>query len=367
MNSPAPPSRRGPDFPEGLRSLNQFELHDVDAVRLILRGGSVIDWHRLNLTSAEQATKFIRDHEIDPNDPDDSKYISEVRDQAIAYLRRNFSLAFPKPIQQASAQELLLMASGTGHRQQAACTILKVIQIINHTNGRELLSRLPVSDRDLFHLVEEKVYRVVGKMLSSGFPITEFVGGRKNLDSTYTKLLSKPESSAVAVYDKLRFRIVTRQSEDLLPILLYLSGQMFPFNYVVPQQSTNTMFHFRSFCQEHPALRQFVDKFQGKIEDDLTPGDNRFSSPAYRSIQFVADVPVRVPAHIMELAPPGSGGLGPIVYMLCEIQLLDADTEEANENGSANHEAYKQRQREAVHRRIRLGAREPKDPRPAKS
>jgi uncharacterized protein (TIGR04552 family) len=203
-------------------------------------------------------------------------------------------------------------------------------------------------------------------MLSEGFPITEFVGGRKNLDSTYTKLLSKPESSAVALYDKLRFRIVTRQREDLLPILLYLSEQMFPFNYVVPKQSTNTMFHFRSFCEAHPSLRKYVSHFQGTAEDALTPGDNRFSSPAYRTIQFVADVPVRVPAHIMELAPPGSDGLGPIVYMLCEIQLLDADTEEANETGSANHEAYKRRQKEAVHRRIRLGARIPSDPSPAK-
>jgi hypothetical protein len=41
---------------------------------------------------------------------------------------------------------------------------LKTVQIINHMAGRELLFRLPVSDRDLFHLVEEKVYRVVGTM-----------------------------------------------------------------------------------------------------------------------------------------------------------------------------------------------------------
>ena len=231
MSSDVAGPKSGP--PIGLKILDDFHLHDVDALRLILRGGSVIDWHRLNLTDAEQARKFIRDHELDPDDDADAAYIQTVKEQAIGYLRRNFSLAFPKPIVQASVAELLLLASGTGHRQQAACTILKVMQIINHTNGRELLFRLPVSDRDLFHLVEEKVYRVVGTMLSDGFPITEFVGGRKNLDSTYTKLLSKPESSAVAVYDKLRFRIVTRRSDDLLPILLYLSGQMFPFNYVV--------------------------------------------------------------------------------------------------------------------------------------
>jgi uncharacterized protein (TIGR04552 family) len=368
MNSdPPPPStrrtlERQAEAIPGLRPLSEFNLHDVDAVRLVLRGGSVIDWHRLNLTTTEQAGDFIRNHELDPGEPADVQYITTVKEQAISYLRRNFALAFPKPVQHASAQELLMMASGTGHRQQVACTVLKAMQIINHTNGRELLFRLPVSDRDLFHLVEEKVYRVVGTMLSEGFPITEFVGGRKNLDSTYTKLLSKPESSAVALYDKLRFRIVTRQREDLLPILLYLSEQMFPFNYVVPNQSTNTMFHFRSFCESHPQLKQYVSEFQGPAEDALTPGDNRFSSPAYRTIQFVADVPVRVPPQIMDLAPQGSEGLGPIVYMLCEIQLLDAETEEANETGTANHEAYKQRQKEAVHRRIRLGARAPQDP-----
>ncbi|HKO91214.1 MAG TPA: TIGR04552 family protein, partial [Polyangiaceae bacterium] len=255
MNSdPPPPStRRALDRPaeslRGLRELSEFSLQDVDAVRLILKGDSVIDWHRLNLTDRHQAAEFIRNHELDPDDDRDVEYITALKEQAIGYLRRNFGLAFPKPVQHAHAEDLVLMASGSGHRQQAACTVLKAMQIINHTNGRELLFRLPVSDRDLFHLVEEKVYRVVGTMLSEGFPITEFVGGRKNLDSTYTKLLSKPESSAVALYDKLRFRIVTRQREDLLPILLYLSERLFPFNYVVPKQSTNTMFHFRSFCE----------------------------------------------------------------------------------------------------------------------
>lgn len=254
------------------------------------------------------------------------------------------------------------MASSKGHRQLCACTILKVIHIINHMAGRELLFRLPVSDRDLFHLVEEKVYRVVGTMLSEGFPITEFIGGRKNLDSTYMKLLSKAEATAAALYDKLRFRIVTRTRDHILPVLMYLTEQLFPFNYVVPRESTNTIFHFRSYCEQHPHLRKMVDRFQGEIDDELTPGDNHFSAPNYRVIHFVADVPVRVPQHIMELAPPGSDALGPIVYMLCEFQILDAESEGANEGGEASHEAYKQRQRQAVFRRLRLGAREPKDP-----
>jgi uncharacterized protein (TIGR04552 family) len=350
-----------------LKSTYEFTLHDVESVRLILRGSSVIDWHRLNFDNAEDVRRFVRDHEFDLDDEKDRAYTDGIKSQAIAYLRRNFAFAIPKPVETASLEELLLIASGQGHRQQCACAILKVMHIINHLAGRELLFRLPVSDRDLFHLVEEKVYRIVGTMLSDGFPITEFVGGRKNLDSTYTKLLSKAESTAAAVYDKLRFRIVTRTREDLLPVLLYLSERLFPFNYVVPQQSTNTIFHFHSYCEGHPHLRSMVDKFQGEVDDELTLGDNRFSAPTYRVIHFVADVPVRVPPSFMQLAPPGSEPLGPVVYLLCEFQLVDAETEASNESGDASHSAYKQRQRDAVFRRLRLGAREPVDPKKLRS
>jgi uncharacterized protein (TIGR04552 family) len=337
----------------------------LDSVSLILRGGSVIDWHRLNLTGPEMVRDFVRNHELDPDSERDQAYLRGVQEQATSYLQRNFNFAMPKPVRGASFAELVLMASapGSGHRQQCACTILKVMQIINHMAGRELLFRLPVSDRDLFHLVEEKVYRVVGQMLSEGFPITEFVGGRKNLDSTYTKLLSKRESTAVAIYDKLRFRIVTRDREDILPVLLYLSERLFPFNYVVPNQSTNTMFDFEAFCSTLPELAPLVPQMQDRDEGDLGGIDNRFSAREYRTIQFISDVPVRVPPHILDVAPSGTADLGRVVYMLCEIQLIDAETEAANETGSANHRAYKERQREAVFRRLRLGTRTPKDPR----
>jgi uncharacterized protein (TIGR04552 family) len=316
-----------------------------------------VDWHRLNLQTPDHARKLIENHDLSVNDPKDMAFTEHVKKEAITYLRRHFQFSIPKPVEESSVAELLMLASSKGHRQLCACTILKTIQIINHMTGRELLFRLPVSDRDLFHLVEEKVYRVVGTMLSEGFPITEFIGGRKNLDSTYTKLLSKPEATAAALYDKLRFRIVTKAQEDILPVVLYLTERLFPFNFVVPKQSTNTIFHFRSYCERFPELASMVPEFQGTLEDDLTPGDNRFSAPTYRVIQFVTDVPVRVPPHLMELAPPGSEQLGPLVYMLCEFQVLDAESEASNETGEASHDAYKRRQREAVFRRLRLGSR----------
>ncbi len=314
----------------------------------------------MNLADAAHARRFIENHELRLEDARDAAFMEHVKGEAISYLRRHFKFAIPKPVERARMDELLMVAAGRGHRQLCACTILKTVQIINHMAGRELLFRLPVSDRDLFHLVEEKVYRVVGTMLSEGFPITEFVGGRKNLDSTYTKLLSKPEATAAALYDKLRFRIVTRTRDDILPIVLYLTEQLFPFNYVVPRQSTNSIFHFRGYLEKHPLLAPRVAELQNELGDSPSPGDNRFTASTYRVIQFVTEVPVRVPPHLMELAPPGSENLGPIVYMLCEFQVLDAESEASNETGEASHDAYKRRQREAVLRRLRLGARGPR-------
>ncbi|MBK6516822.1 MAG: TIGR04552 family protein [Polyangiaceae bacterium] len=340
-----------------LKRLDQFKLHELESVRLLLRGDSVIDWHRLNLESEEEARGLLEAHEFRPDQPQDRARLDALRNDAVSYLRRQFDFPIPKPVEDASVEELMLLASGKGHRQTCACAILKAMHIMHHLDGRELLFCLPMSDQDVFHLVEEKVYRVVGGMLSAGFPIVEFVGGRKNKDSLYTKLLSKRDSSASQIFDKVRFRVVTRTREDVLPVLLYLTEHLFPFSLVVAGESINTMFHFRRYCLDHPHLKTMIKDFQTGVDDAFTPSDNVFSDQSYRVIHFVVDLPVRLPEETMELAPPSAWSLGPIVFVLCEFQIVDHATEQANEQGEASHEKYKERQRHAVKRRLKIGVR----------
>jgi uncharacterized protein (TIGR04552 family) len=339
-----------------LKPHDEFTLMELEAVRLILRGDSVVDWHRLHLENEDAARRVLMTHEFRPDEPADRARLESIKNEAIAYLRRHFEFPIPKPVARASVEELLLLASGRGHRQLCACTILKAMHIIHHLDGRELLFSIPMADQEVFHLVEEKVYRVIGGMLAAGFPITEFVGGRKNKDSLYTKLLSKADTTAAAIYDKLRFRIVTRGADDILPVLLYLSERLFPFNYVVPSESTNTIFHFRSYCERYPHLKNLTRSLQAGADDELTVGDNTFSAENYRVIHFVVDLPVRLPADIMEMAPPAAWALGPIIFVLCEFQLIDRETEAANELGEASHAKYKERQKHAVMRRLKLGS-----------
>ncbi len=341
-----------------LKRLDEFTLTDLEAVALILRGESIIDWYRLNIQTPQEARQFLAAQELLADDALDRERMDHLRREAVSYLRRQFKFPIPKPIELASPEELLLVASGRGHRQMCACSLLKAMHIIHHLDGRELLFMLPLSDQEIFHLVEEKVYRVVGGMLSAGFPITEFVGGRKNKDSLYTKLLSKQGTIAAAIYDKLRFRIVTRTAADILPILLYLSHRLFPFNYVIPGESVNSVFHFKSFCESHAHLRGLLADLQTGMGEDLTPGDNRFSAGTYRTVHFVVDMPIRLPKELLELAPHQARNLGAIVFVLCEFQLVDQDTEEANEVGEASHSRYKQRQKTAVVRRLKIGIRD---------
>ncbi|MFO0678396.1 MAG: TIGR04552 family protein [Polyangiaceae bacterium] len=346
------------DFGERLKRLEDFTLSDLESVRLILRGDSVIDWHRLNLDSTEEVREFLEAQEFHVDEPRDRARLEAIKNEAIGYLRRHFEYPIPKPVERATVPELLSLASGRGHRQTCACTILKCMHIIHHLDGRELLFVLPLSDQELFHVVEEKVYRVIGSMLAGGFPIIEFMGGRKNKDSLYTKLLSKQETIAAQIYDKLRFRIVTRSKDDIFPVIQYLTKRLFPFNYVVPGQSINSVFNFKAYCQTKPNLRSMLGEMQAGSDDELTPSDNQFSAESYRIIHFVVDMPVRLPSTFLGRAPSSSRALGDVIFVICEFQFVDRETDASNELGDASHSKYKERQKKAVMRRLQLGTRD---------
>ncbi|QQR91988.1 MAG: TIGR04552 family protein [Myxococcales bacterium] len=324
---------------------------------MILRGGSVIDWHRLNFESSEEIGEFLSAQEFETDNPNDQIRMEVIKNEAISYLRRNFDFPIPKPVSTASVPDLLALASSKGHRQLCACTILKAMHIIHHLQARELLFMLPISDQEVFQLVEEKVYRVIGGMLAHGFPITEFIGGRKNKDSLYTKLLSKQETVAAQVYDKLRFRIVTRSVDDIFPTLNYLMSKLFPFNYVIPGQSTNTLINFREYCEKQPHLEGMINDLQlsADLEDRMAKLDNRFSAESYRVMHFVVDMPIRLNKELLGQAPPAAKTLGPVIFSQTEFQVIDRNTDQSNELGEASHAAYKVRQKKAVMRRLKMG------------
>jgi uncharacterized protein (TIGR04552 family) len=235
--------------------------------------------------------------------------------------------------------------------------VLKVMHVIHHLKAQELRVSLPLSDQEMFDLLDAKVYRVIGSMLGASIPVKDFMGGRKHRDGQYTKLLAKPDNTAARIYDKIRFRLVTREQDDLFPVLAYLTRRLFPFNYVLPEQSTNTLFPLHSYIEAHSRLRALKSRLQISLDLDDEPirgDDNEFTDPTFKVVHFVADLPVRIDGFLEE-AGMKSEHPGPVIFALTEFQLVDRETDARNEMGSASHAAYKERQRLAVGQRLRLG------------
>jgi uncharacterized protein (TIGR04552 family) len=326
--------------------LASVTLGDLEAVRLLLRGGSVIDWHRLDLRDHDEVDRFLRANELDPSRATDVERLEVLRAEAVDYLVRNFGFRLPDDIaERIPARDLLLVASR------------RSMHIIHHLAGRELGFRLPVSDDELFRLVEKKVVRIVEEIRGAGHPIVEFQWSRKTHDSLVTKLLAKKSNLAANVYDKLRFRLVTREREDLLPCLFQLIHRMIPFNYVVPGESQNDIIPFRKVVEESPSLSKLAPQLQRDIgvESEEEGRANEFSGPGYRIVNFVADLPVRIDEHVMRVDDPAFAEYGPIVFVMTEFQVVDAKTAHGNEQDENSHERYKERQMAKVKVRLLRG------------
>jgi uncharacterized protein (TIGR04552 family) len=340
-----------------VQRLEQATLGDVEAMRLLLRGSSVIDWHRLSFSDPAEVDRFLVLNEFDPANADDMDRLEELRADAVEYLTRNFSYRIPNEVaHELPARELLLLASSRGKRQTYACIVLKVMHVMHHLAGRELLFKLPVSDDEVFGFVEAKVVKVVEEIRAAGYPIVEFAWSRKERDSVVTKLLAKKATIAADVFDKLRFRLITRSLDDLPAVLHEMVHRLIPFNYVIPGQTVNAILPFRRFLELEPAYARFSDQLQLDLdtEENENPGINEFSGPTYKVINFVADLPVRIDQFLCRV-PGAENELGSVIFVLTEFQVMDAETARLNEAGENSHAKYKARQHDRVKVRLAEG------------
>src|SRR5882757_4072920 len=334
-----------------LSGASELSLADVDAVRLLLRGDSVIDWHRLNFADHADVDRFLRLNEFDPDNEDEMARLEDTRSDAVEYLSRAFAMAIPDEVAgDLPARDLFLVASSHGPHQKWACVVLKVMHIIHHINGRAGLLKISISDEIIFREVELKVMQVVEQLRAAGAPLAEWEWSRKPRDSQITKLLAKRSTLAANIYDKLRFRLIVPSQEDLVPMIATLTRQLIPFNYVVPGESVNHLIDLQQVSQE---------RLEAPGPTPTALPYNEFSGPEYRIINFVADLPLRIERLLSrsELPPDNAH----VVFVLTEFQIADKTTSIRNESGASSHEAYKARQNERV--RMRL-FREKDDPLP---
>jgi uncharacterized protein (TIGR04552 family) len=348
-----------------LRPLERMGLADLEALRLLLRGGSVIDWRRLDFRAPDEVDRFLHLNLFEVGDARDERRIRSVLLQAVDYLRNEFGYRVALPVAEPEdVRDLFLLASGaiepTRYRR-IACVVLKVMHVIHHLEARELLFRTAIREADLAERAHSRIMAEAQHMMAAGL-VREFGGNVKSRSSLVTKLLAKKESVAAQVFDRVRYRIVADRPDQLAPIVLYLTQHLFPFNYAVPGQTQNSLVRFTDLLAAHPSVAAVAHHLQ--LPPDLERKDpaaprNEFSGKQFRVLNFVVDLPVRIDDLLPPLDPMADE-LGRIVFSLVEFQVLDAETARRNEEGDASHDRYKRRQLKRVLRRLSRGLVVPK-------
>lgn len=343
-----------------------LSLWGLEQVRLMLRGGSVVDWYRLRFESAAEVRAFLSLLGGDVDDPLDLARLDRLRTEAARYLGEEHAYRLPVELLTCEAVDLFLYASEKKGRRRDrffACLLLKVMHIVHHIEARELRYRLPLSQAGIFDLLVDKVNAFADDLRGEDFPLVRYSGGQKSTTSLLTKLLVKKEHHAAAIHDRVRFRFVVGAPIDLVDLLARMTERLFPFNYTAPAQTINQLINFTAFVESNAAYRAFAPELQlelGQEEQSLRPL-NEFSGPSYSVINFVVDMPLRVPAELLLKVSSDDEDLGRIVFALAEFQLVDERTDEQNEHGENRHERYRARQLSIVRERLERGKRSVRD------
>jgi uncharacterized protein (TIGR04552 family) len=314
----------------------------------ILSGHSIIDWPRLYFRNPEDVKSFLKVNEFDLSRQRDVDRLMSIHNEAAGYLRRELGYALSEELLRPERLlDLFLVASDPRNPplQSQALSLLKTMNIINHIDGRELLYNCPISVRDLFSLVEDKVERALSALSRKESYLLKYQGGRKPKESVVTKLLCKRETIAAQVYDRVRYRIVTRTKEDILRAILYLFQSILPFNYLIPGASMNQLIFLDWSDRFSASLR--------RLKNLLPSPAMEYSGRNYRVCKFVVDIPVRMDNFLATTAGPVyRESLGTIVFVLVEFQIIDEETEILNNSGESSHENYKKRQKDGVRKRL---------------
>jgi uncharacterized protein (TIGR04552 family) len=334
-----------------------FHLQDAEAVRLILTGDSVVDWQRLAFRTLEDVDAFLATHLLSFDDPEDRQRIRYVFNEAVSYLEEQLHLRFPRELRDpADVRRVFLWASEPGgfrRTQILSCVILKLMHIINHMEAADLKFRLSQSEEEVIEWAHRRLVETVRGMQDRGVPIVGFYGSRKSRSSIITKLLAKKEAVAAQVFDKLRYRVLVEHLSDVAPVLALLAREVFPFNYVVPGQCHNNLLA----PEEVPLHLSEDERAEALARTSIpvpVPPKNEFSGASYRSINWIADYPVRITDMVTR--DLFAFELGRVVYVNVEFQLLDQETARLNEEGENAHALYKARKYERVAARLKRGA-----------
>ena len=341
------------------RAFGAEDVHvaDLEAVRTVLSGRSLIDSETLHFRSRKSVAQFLKLLCCDVKQEADRQRLLQILKQSAEHLRLQHGFQIPPEFEELSDPLLpFLWASSPGPLFRASLMLVKVAHVINHVDARELRHQLAISDSDLFALANERVMKFGDMLRDTGVGVVILHASEKPKQSTILKLLAKRQTIAAQIHDRIRFRIIVNRRGDVLPSLLMMTRHLFPFNYILPNESRNDLLSFAELLEAMDRLHPGLDTVKDAILRERTRPNilfrNEFSHPDFLMINFVVDLPLRIDRFMDRGSPEIFSKYGKTVFLLVEFQVYDLATFQRNEIGPSSHAHYKARQRRAILRRL---------------
>jgi uncharacterized protein (TIGR04562 family) len=345
-------------------------------MKTVIGGFSTIDVPRLDFHSLEEAGEFLKVYGYDLNRPEEVEAVWKVFDQAVEIMEKYILEAHEKIPDVIRSREmlqdirrLLLYASTHDHANNViqlwSCAMLRVMHCVAHVENDLFFNYTTDIQDQIFNPLQARVvtlpngeFNLGTKEQSDQIPLLKFeVKAFKEKHSMVIKTLSKPETVAIDIFDKMGVRFVTGSIFDAFRVIRYLRLEnIICFANVMPAQSKNTLFPTNLFLE---TVDEFINRkkpvepeeVEARLREVVRAESHRahfkekynpFSDDSYKVIKFICRhlVKIRTPSGVVRFFYP------------YEIQIMDYQTYMSNLAGTAAHGEYKRRQRKAAHDRM---------------
>ncbi len=368
-----------------------------EATRVVLGGESSIDMGSLNILDHRSARGFARNYGYDLDVPAQRAHVVQVFGNALEFLGwvilEGQVEAIPLEIRELrDPEDLLVWASFRPQDQLShwACVVLRVMHTLFHIDHNVNLRNLKDIQAQVFEPYDQFLVALDDGtwVLRGDYEVPLVAAERKqNKDraSMLLKMLHKPENVAETIYDQIGIRLV---AEDRLGVLLVirflLDHHVLMPTHIKPSRSRNLLVDMdalQAWTGELPegfAIPAVGSPEREAICARLMPktqvnGGNPFTSQDYKAVQFTVRTLIRLPNPAVALLEKISKSLAPgdatrvkipqliqeqeefTFFFAHEVQVMEPSGFQSARSGPASHGEYKQRQRDAVRRRVLRG------------
>lgn len=380
-------------------------------MNVLIGGRSSIDLPEIQMSSRDEASRFLKSYGYDPDRTHDARLIHATIVESLGFIERNLMpkewkqgvVPPPQVMSCTDARDLLIWACDRSPdaslKRMWSCALLRVMHTIAHIEGAFRYSDIDSARDDIMGRFQSILsYQDQGVWMTHGehrVPLYKMEWKtQKSRESILLKLLHKRANVAETIYDMLGIRIVAHTQSDALQVIRMLyRSHVVSFPNAIPSRSRNSLIDPDVFHVQLDQARgelmtgslspeEFEAKLAGlRIGPPLDDKENQHSGADYQAIQLTCRQLIRTPRPLttlrknLEAAAEENSSNGPLACYLSEmasvlkniarirgdeefaffpfeVQVMDLKAWETNSTGKASHGRYKRSQVRAARRRV---------------